>query len=101
DVCSSDLFQILSCASIVIPLSKYNLNILKVKGRSDLFLKLEIIKKIVGVLAIIIAAPFGLTVLAISYVLVYYFNIVVNMFFSGRLINYNFDEHLPVIIKII
>src|SRR5690606_26433409 len=94
-------FQILSCASIVIPLSKYNLNILKVKGRSDLFLKLEIIKKIVGVLAIIIAAPFGLTVLAISYVLVYYFNIVVNMFFSGRLINYRMGEQLTDVSKII
>src|SRR5690606_22150970 len=35
-------FQILAIASIVRPISSYNLNILKVKGRSDLYLKVEI-----------------------------------------------------------
>ena len=43
-------FQILATASIIRPISSYNLNILKVKGRSDLFLKVEIIKKIIGVI---------------------------------------------------
>lgn len=94
-------FQILSFASIVSPLSKYNLNILKVKGRSDLFLKLEIIKKIVGVAAIIFVIPYGLTALSISYVLVFYFNIFINMRYSGRLINYNIFEQLKDVSTII
>jgi len=94
-------FQILSCASIVSPLSKYNLNILKVKGRSDLFLKLEIIKKVVGILAVFLMVPFGLTALSISYVLVFYFNIAINMLFSGRLIDYKIWEQLRDVSKII
>lgn len=94
-------FQILSFASIVSPLSKYNLNILKVKGRSDLFLKLEVIKKIVGVLAVFIAAPFGLLALSVSYVLVFYFNIVINMLFSGKLIDYMIWEQLLDVGKIV
>lgn len=94
-------FQILSCASIISPLSKYNLNILKVKGRSDLFLKLEVIKKVIGVGAIFVAAPFGLIVLSVSYVLVFYFNIVLNMLFSGKLINYLIGEQLSDVGKIV
>src|SRR5690606_26395716 len=94
-------FQILSFASIVSPLSKYNLNILKVKRRSDLFLKLEVIKKIVGVLAVFIAAPFGLLALSVSYVLVFYFNIVINMLFSGKLIDYMIWEQLLDVGKIV
>lgn len=94
-------FQILCCASIISPLSKYNLNILKVKGRSDLFLKVEVIKKVVGIAAIFIAAPFGLIALSVSYVLVFYFNIVLNMIFSGKLINYYMREQLFDVSKIV
>ena len=37
-------FQIICLAKILYPVHAFNLNILKVYGRSDLFLKLEIIK---------------------------------------------------------
>lgn len=87
-------FQILAIASIVRPLSSYNLNILKVKGRSDLFLKVEVIKKILGVLAIIVALPFGIMTLVISLTIVSYFFTFVNMWFSGRLINYSMWEQI-------
>jgi O-antigen/teichoic acid export membrane protein len=39
-------FQILCLSGVMYPLHSYNLNILKVKGRSDLILKIEIIKKL-------------------------------------------------------
>src|SRR5690606_17283155 len=39
-------FQILCIAGIMYPIHAYNLNILKVKGQSHLFLRLEIIKKV-------------------------------------------------------
>ena len=87
-------FQILSIASIVRPLSTYNLNILKVKGRSDLFLKVEIIKKAIGFLTVILAIPFGLMILVISYMVVSYIFTAVNMFFSGKLINYPILEQV-------
>src|SRR5690606_1412920 len=56
-------FQILCAAGILYPLHAYNLNILNVKGRSDLFLKLEVIKKIIIVIAIIFALPYGIIAL--------------------------------------
>ncbi len=82
-------FQILAIASIVRPISTYNLNILKVKGRSDLFLKVEIIKKIIGVTAIAVALPFGIMALVISLTTVSFVFLFINMFYSGRLIDYS------------
>jgi teichuronic acid exporter len=87
-------FKILAIASIVRPISSYNLNILKVKGRSDLFLKVEVIKKILGVAAIAIALPFGIMPLVISLTVVSYLFVMVNMIVSGRLINYKVYEQL-------
>lgn len=87
-------FQILSIASIMLPLTVYNLNILKVKGRSDTLLKLEIIKKTLGFLAVLVAIPFGMMTLVVSYMIVSILNTFINMIFSGKHINYYFLEQL-------
>lgn len=87
-------FQILAFASVVKPLTTYNLNILKVKGRSDLFLKLEVYKKIIGVIAIILAIPYGIMGLVISFTIVYYLMNFLNMIISGKLINYSIWEQI-------
>src|SRR5699024_4551094 len=47
-------FQLLCIAAILFPMHAINLNVLKVKGRSDLFLRLEIIKKIMTTIALLI-----------------------------------------------
>jgi teichuronic acid exporter len=82
-------FQILATASIIRPISSYNLNILKVKGRSDLFLKVEIIKKIIGVIGIAVALPFGIKALVISLTAVSFIFVFINMFYCGKLIDYS------------
>lgn len=94
-------FKILALASIVRPISTYNLNLLKVKGRSDLFLKLEVIKKIIGIAVIIIALPFGIMALVISLTATSYLFTAINMFFSGRLIKYSIGEQIADVSKII
>ena len=48
--------QIICFSGMLYPLHAINLNILQVKGRSDLFLKLEIIKKTIAVFPMTIAA---------------------------------------------
>lgn len=82
-------FQILATASIIKPISSYNLNILKVKGRSDLFLKVEIIKKVIGVIGIAVALPFGIKALVISLTAVSFIFVFINMFYCGKLIDYS------------
>lgn len=93
-------FQILAVASIIRPISSYNLNILKVKGRSDLTLKVEIIKKIVGVLAIIIGLQFGVLGLVTSLTAVSYIWTLINMFYCGKLIDYKFFSQIKDIISL-
>lgn len=93
-------FQILAIISITSPLSSYNLNILKVKGRTDLSLKLEVVKKGVGFIGVFLAIPYGMMALIISYLIVSHFALFVNMIFSGRLINYSFWEQVKDIGRI-
>ncbi len=87
-------FQILALASIVRPLSVYNLNILKVKGRSDIFLRIEIFKKIIGVALLIVGLNFQVIGLVISLTVFSYISFIINMYFSGSLISYSIKEQL-------
>ncbi|PST83262.1 flippase [Pedobacter yulinensis] len=96
-------FQILALAGVLYPMHAYNLNILKVKGRSDLVLRLEIIKKVFCVAGIAMVLPFGI------YGLLYFqlaFSILgyyINSVYSGRLIGYAAAEQiadmLPVLVS--
>ncbi len=82
-------FQILCFIGLMFPIHSYNLNILKVKGRSDLYLKLEIIKKALTIIGIVVALPFG--IFALLWVQVF-LNIVafgINSFYSGKFIGYD------------
>ena len=87
-------FQILALASIVRPLSAYNLNILKVKGRSDILLRLEIIKKTIGVVLLVVGLNFQVIGLVISLTVFSYISFIINMYFSGSLISYSIKEQL-------
>ncbi|MEC3880155.1 lipopolysaccharide biosynthesis protein [Parapedobacter sp. 10938] len=82
-------FQLLCLSGVLYPIHAYNLNILNVKGRSDLFLRLEIIKKAIIAVGIICAVPFGIYGLLyfqlVSTVLAYF----INTHYSGRMINYS------------
>lgn len=88
------IFQVLAIASIFRPVSTYNLNILKVKGRSDIFLKLEIFKKIVGILFLFLGLNFGFHALVWSLLAFSFFSYIINMFVSGKLINYTMKNQL-------
>ena len=52
-------FQILSLAGMLFPIHAFNVNVLKVYGRSDLFLKLEVFKKSFLAIGIILGLQFG------------------------------------------
>lgn len=76
------------------PIHSINLNLLKVKGRSDLFLRLEIIKKILGVSMLIITAPFGLIVMCYGTVVNSIIALIINTYYTGKLINVGFIRQM-------
>jgi O-antigen/teichoic acid export membrane protein len=94
-------FQILCLSGIMYPLHSYNLNVLKVLGKSALFLRLEVVKKVLSVAGILSFIQFGI------YGLLYFqfaFNFVacyINSIYSGRLISYPIKEQLKDISPIL
>lgn len=78
--------QILCLAFMWYPIHGLNLNLLQVKGRSDLFLRLEIIKKIIGVIILFITIPMGLFWMCIGLVVSSFFSLFINTYYTGKLI---------------
>lgn len=94
-------FQILCIAGIMYPLHAYNLNILKVKGRSDLLLRLEVIKKCISVLGILSVIPFGIYGLLYFQLLFNFLGYYLNSRYSGKLINYPTMEQVADLLPIL
>ncbi|ODM54951.1 lipopolysaccharide biosynthesis protein [Elizabethkingia meningoseptica] len=87
-------FQILSLAGLLYPIHAYNLNILQIKGRSDLFLKLEILKKVLVVVVILLLIPLGMYGLVWAQVVVSILALFINTFFTGKFLNYNVFQQI-------
>lgn len=95
-------FQLLCFAGMLFPLHAINLNILQVKGRSDLFLRLEIAKKFILSILIMIVLFFKLGIIGLiaALVLFSYISYFVNSYYSKVLISYSITEQLADIIPI-
>lgn len=76
------------------PIHTSNLNAIKAMGRSDLFLKLEIAKKIVGVTVLIFTMWFGVMVMAYSLLLTNVMGMIINSWPNRKLLNYSFKEQM-------
>ena len=70
------------------PLHAINLNMLQVQGRSDLFLKLEIIKKFVSAGPLIIGAVVGIMPMLYATLISTIINYFLNSHYSGKLLGY-------------
>lgn len=71
------------------PLHAINLNMLQVQGRSDLFLGLEIIKKIIGLAPLFIGALVGIFPMLYTTVITSIISYFLNSYFSGKLLGYS------------
>ena len=86
--------QLLCFSAMLYPLHAINLTMLNVQGRSDLFLRLEIIKKLMAVPAIIIGIYFGIKIMIAGIIFNSFISYYINSYWSGRLINYSFKEQI-------
>ena len=86
--------QIFCIAYMFQPIHTSNLNAIKAMGRSDLFLKLEIVKKIVGVTVLIFTMWFGVMVMAYSLLLTNVMGMIINSWPNKKLLNYSFKEQI-------
>lgn len=84
---SATLMQILCFGNMWFSVYSLNLNIVLVKGRSDLFLKLEILKKILFVCVLCALIPLGLEAMCWGLVANCMLEVVINSFYTGKLID--------------
>ena len=86
--------QLLCLVGMFYPLHAINLNMLNVQGRSDLFLRLEIIKKILALPTIALGIFFGIKIMImgmmVNTIIAYY----LNSYWSGKMIGYSFLQQV-------
>ena len=92
--------QIICFALMWYPIHAINLNLLQVKGRSDLFLRLEIIKKIVGVCIMCITIPLGITAMCIGMVASSFIALFINTFYTGKFIDIQYLKQIRDLLPI-
>lgn len=90
--------QIFCITFMFYPIHTANLNVIKALGRSDLFLKLEIAKKIVGVMAILISAPISVMAMGYSLLITEVLGQIINTWPNRKLLNYGYLEQLKDIL---
>lgn len=86
--------HIFAFSSMFDHLSTINLNLLKVKGRSDLFLKLEIIKKTISIAILICAIPYGVLAICLSKLLYNQIAVFINTYYTGKLFNLGYVQQV-------
>lgn len=86
--------QILCLYWMTQPIQTTNWQIIKAVGRSDLCLKLEIIKKTIGVVLVIVAMKYGVLAIALSAALFGIISMVINILPNKKLINYSILEQM-------
>lgn len=95
------LLQILCFAKMWSPINAVNLNLLQVKGRSDLFLKLELFKKSVIVMVMFFTIPRGIIWMVAGMVVTTFIAFMINTYYSRKLINVGLlaqiGEFIPII----
>ena len=88
-------YLVVICFSAMLrPIQVLNLNLLQVKGRSDLFLKLEIIKKVLALLVLLITMNFSVLIMCVGSVVVSYLSLYINTYYTGKLIQVGFIMQL-------
>lgn len=73
-----------------------------VKGRSDLFLRIEVIKKVIGLSIMVITLPMGIMYFLYGSILTSLISLLINTYYTGKLIRVGFlcqtVDLIPVIL---
>ncbi|WXG52258.1 MAG: polysaccharide biosynthesis C-terminal domain-containing protein [Candidatus Sedimenticola sp. (ex Thyasira tokunagai)] len=83
------------------PLSAVNLNVLKSQGRSDLFLRLEIIKKMLVAASVYITYRWGINAMILGAITTSIISYFLNTYYTEKLINYSIVEQLADLVPVV
>lgn len=94
------ILQVLCFGYMFSPLTHINLNLLYVKGRTDLVLKLELIKKPIGFAILFATLPFGIYAMVIGKAAYEFIAFSFNCYYTGKILNYGEIKQLRVLIPV-
>lgn len=86
--------QIMCIAYIFQPIQMANVTAIQAMGRSDLYLKMDIIKNLISISAIIVSMWFGVIWIAVSQIFVYFTWSIINAFPNKKLLEYGYIEQI-------
>jgi len=88
------ILQIICFSYLWYPIHSINLNLLMVKGRSDLFLRVEIIKKIMGIFILLIVLNFSIEAMALGKVVSSIISLLINTYYTKKLAGYGIIKQI-------
>ena len=95
-------FMRIFCVSYIFwPILTANLNAIKAMGRSDLFLKLEVCKKVVGILALLVTMLISVKAVALSLLFTTVISQFINAAPNKKLLDYGYAEQFKDILPAI
>lgn len=83
------------------PMASIDMQVIAAVGRSDMRLKLEFIKKPIGLLLLILAIPYGPMAIAISAAITSIVSLIVGIVACSKIVGYSFGAHLRDVLPII
>ena len=81
-------FQILCISSLVFSMNTLNTNVIKALGRGKLYFWVQLVKRLIGLVLIVLGARAGMMPLMWALTIIGYTSILINMYVNGRLIGY-------------
>lgn len=93
--------QIICFSMMWYPIHAINLNLLIAKGRSDYFLKLEVIKKIQGVIVLCVTVPLGLVVMCYGRIVGALISLIWNTYYTKKIIDYGYLQQMKDLMHIL
>ena len=83
---------------VFFPIHTANLNAIKAMGRSDLFLKLEVIKKVIGLIVLVCTMWFGVEAMTYSLLVTNVISQIINAYPNRQLLGYSYIDQIKDIL---
>lgn len=93
-IAAAMMVSILALDGLWAPITKINLSLLQAVGRSDLFLRLEIIKKIIAVCILLVTIQFGLIFICVGRVIYSIIAMLINMYYTVDIIGRSYLQQI-------
>lgn len=90
----SEILAVICLYMMWLPIHSINLNLLQVKGRTDLFLRLEIIKKTISITVLVISLRYGIIAMCWGSLFTSIVSLTVNTYYTGKLIQVGFFRQM-------